>query len=158
MNVRKARPSDVDDISRLYLRLNPGRRREGRLRHLHATANARVFLAEEGGRALGFIWVHLIDYANTSIAYIEELYVDPAHRRRGIGSALMEEALEWLASARTPVLFVSTTAGDRVAQRFYRATGFARTQGPWFDQVPGQRRRRRHPGKRGSPARRGNHA
>jgi GNAT superfamily N-acetyltransferase len=98
-----------------------------------------VFVAEEDGHILGFLWVHLIEYANTRIAYIEELFVHEDHRRRGLGSALVARTVEWLAEANVPVMFVSTTAGDRIAQQFYRAEGFVRTRGPWFYLVPSSR-------------------
>lgn len=142
MKIRQARGGDVAEVSHLYLRLNPGRRRYGRVRGLGVSAKAQVLVAEEGSRVLGFLWANLVEYANMRIAYIEELYVDADHRRRGIGSALVSKVLQWLAEEKVPVVFVSTTVGDRAARQFYRARGFHRTRGPWFYYIPSLQTRR----------------
>lgn len=141
MRVRVARRGDLDDVSNLYMKLNPGRRRNGKLRTFKTSVDARVFVAEDDGHVVGFLWVQLVKYANTKVAYIEELFVDEDHRLRGLGSALLMQTVRWLDKARVPVVFVSTTAGDRVAQQFYQAEGFRRTRGPWFYIVPSSRRR-----------------
>ena len=141
MNVRTAQPRDLPVVSRLYFQLNPARRRRGKITSLEGSLRTRVFVAEEGRRVLGFAWANLVQYANTHVGYIEELYVQGPHRRRGIGSALVTRALRWFAEAEVEVVFVSTSAGDRVAQLFYHSLGFRRTRGPWFWWAPSPKER-----------------
>jgi GNAT superfamily N-acetyltransferase len=136
MRVRVARPADRVAVDRLYFRLNPGRRRDGPLPSLRVSVRSRILLAEEGGRPVGFAWANLVRYAGTSVGYIEELFVLPGHRRHGAGTLLLREALAWFQSQRPPVVFVSTSAGDRRAWRFYESLGFRRTRGPWFFWAP----------------------
>jgi len=73
------------------------------------------------------------------VGYVEELFVRPGSRRRGVGTALMRQILRWFREERPPVVFVSTTAGDRVAWRFYESLGFRRCRGPWYAWVPRRR-------------------
>ena len=132
MKVRTAQPRDLPSVSRLYFQLNPARRRSGKITGLKGSLRTRVFVAKEGRRVLGFAWANLVQYANTRVGYIDELYVQDPHRRRGIGSTLVTRALRWFAETEVEVVFVSTSAGDRAAQRFYHSLGFRRTRGPWF--------------------------
>jgi len=73
--VRTAQPRDLPVVSRLYFQLNPARRRRGKITGLEGSLRTRVFVAEEGRRVLGFAWANLVQYANTHVGYIEELYV-----------------------------------------------------------------------------------
>ena len=52
--------------------------------------------------------------------WIDHLYVAPEHARRGVGSALVKEALRTL---RSPVRLYTFQANER-ARRFYEARGF----------------------------------
>jgi len=139
MKVRTARPSDLPSVNRLYFQLNPGRRRDGRFRSLRPSVRAKVIVAEEEGEAVGFVWAHLVGYASARVGYVEELFVLPEFRRRGVATRLMKEAMRWFETQRPPVVFVSSSAGDRRAWRFYGSLGFRRTRGPWFCWVPKRR-------------------
>ena len=48
------------------------------------------------GQCIGFIEVALRHTQNHTYGYIEGWYVAPAHRRHGIGSALIDQAEQWL--------------------------------------------------------------
>jgi len=139
MTVRDARASDLPAINRLYFQLYPERRRDGPIRSLRPTVRPKVVVAEEEGERVGFLWANLIQYGSARIGYVEELYVLPAFRRRGVATRLMREALRWFREQRPPVVFVSTSPGDRTAWRFYESLGFRRTRGPWFHWVPRRR-------------------
>ncbi len=45
-------------------------------------------LARRGGETVGYLWLRLPQLENTDNAYIE-LFVDPAHRRHGVGRTLL---------------------------------------------------------------------
>ena len=74
--------------------------------------NAELWLAvDEGDRAVGFL---VMDAAE-----IDALFVDPAHHRRGIGTALLEHAL-----ALEPAANVDASEQATNAVPFYLARGF----------------------------------
>ena len=54
----------------------------------------RVLLAREGGEPLGFLALYesYALYAEGAYGTIPEFYVRPAHRSKGVGAALLEEA------------------------------------------------------------------
>jgi ribosomal protein S18 acetylase RimI-like enzyme len=56
--------------------------------------------------------------------YIQRLAVHPDAQRRGIGSALLVDALAWLRRARTQQVFVNTHVENEAALLLYRAHGF----------------------------------
>src|SRR5262245_48331784 len=65
-------------------------------------ANA-LFLAEEGGEAVGFITAWLEDH----IARIGDVYVVPTSRRRGTGRALVDAVIENLRARGATHLFLN---------------------------------------------------
>ena len=63
---------------------------------------------------------HLALFANGSVAWVEELMVEPDRRRRGVGAALMQEAEEWARGQGAAYVALAT----RRAADFYRAIGY----------------------------------
>ncbi|ELZ00323.1 GNAT family N-acetyltransferase [Natrialba asiatica] len=55
---------------------------------------------------------------------LSNLYVDPAYRDRGIGSALLEAATAELESKGAEVLLLEVMAQNEDARRFYRTHGY----------------------------------
>lgn len=68
-----------------------------------ASPHVRIFLAEVGGRAIGLGRVDIL-FADpifrlredTRCGYIDQMYVRPGHRDRGIGRALLKLCEQWL--------------------------------------------------------------
>lgn len=91
-------------------------------------AGRRVFLAEEGGEILGYLYglretakqkTSFMD-AGTSYFEIEELYVIPSRRSQGVGRALFAFAEETLRAEGLPFLMLSTaTKNTRAILHFY---------------------------------------
>ena len=65
------------------------------MRHGFDGEPGRYFLVESGGEAVGRLVVHLPMRDNLDLSWIE-LAVHPDHRRRGIGSAAMDQAYDLL--------------------------------------------------------------
>jgi ribosomal protein S18 acetylase RimI-like enzyme len=57
--------------------------------------------------------------------WINYLGVDPAHQRRGLGRALMDEAERLLRAAGCPKINLQVRTSNAAAIEFYRAIGFA---------------------------------
>ncbi len=117
LEVRAATPSDVHDLFRLIVALAAYEKlgaevtgTAGRLReHLFGTRPyAEALVAAVDGRAVGFaLFFHNYSTFRTAPGvYLEDLFVVPEHRRRGIGTALFShvaglavargcERLEW---------------------------------------------------------------
>lgn len=88
--LRPAQDADAEDLASVHLRarrsapMPPGVRPDDDVRRwlavrLHAD---EVWVAEDDGRVVG--------YARLSEGWLDDLYVDPAHARQGIGSALLD--------------------------------------------------------------------
>jgi len=83
-------------------------------------SDATIFVAEQAGRVLGFVWLVERGAFNRS-AYIQLIGVRPEARGSHVGRALMEFA-ETHAQSREMFLLVSDFNLD--AQRFYQRLGY----------------------------------
>jgi ribosomal protein S18 acetylase RimI-like enzyme len=67
-------------------------------------------------------------------AYLEELYVAPAKRGRGMGRALLEAAMDTARECGAVHMDLGTSENDFAARRLYESAGFTnregRTDGP----------------------------
>ncbi|SDD64641.1 GNAT family N-acetyltransferase [Glycomyces harbinensis] len=71
----------------------PEARYSGALQHPPPDSECRCYTAEHDGTLLGLLWLYLPLKENAHYAEAE-LVVHPDHRRRGIGSALLDRLLE----------------------------------------------------------------
>lgn len=79
------------------------------------------------GRPIGFAYLTLrpSPYYDGPIALLEELYVAPGLRGRGIGSLLMGEMHRFLAERGCGEIQINVDAVDADARRFYERHGFS---------------------------------
>ena len=84
------------------------------------------FVAEQDGRVVGLACLRLLPSLCDALPYAEltELVVDPAHRRRGIGQALVRQIEEKARKAGADSLHINTAEHNRDAQAFYQALGY----------------------------------
>lgn len=94
----------------------------------HALEGTRVWGAFDAGMLLGVVCAtRFFERSRMRTIRIWGLYVDPAHRGGGIGSALMQAALGW--SRRQPMAVEAlghASLGNRRALRMIRRHGFVR--------------------------------
>jgi ribosomal protein S18 acetylase RimI-like enzyme/catechol 2,3-dioxygenase-like lactoylglutathione lyase family enzyme len=88
----------------------------------------RVLVAHDGGRIVGvallsFLWT--LEHGGAS-AWLDELYVAPDARGRGIGRALAEAAIAAAESADCIALDLEVEPGHDAAVRLYETLGFRR--------------------------------
>jgi GNAT superfamily N-acetyltransferase len=94
----------------------------------------RCWVAEDGGRVIGHLWLCLIEKIPNPApeleqhAYITNVYVRPEGRGSGSGKALMDAALAFCREQRVDSVILWPT--ERVA-RFTRGTGFVRPTICW---------------------------
>jgi ADP-ribose pyrophosphatase YjhB (NUDIX family)/ribosomal protein S18 acetylase RimI-like enzyme len=84
----------------------------------------RVLVAEASGKVVGFLVLSFSPALSGLRALIDSIAVDPGYRRRGIGGALVEAAIQQADRRGATHLLVDTSQGDASARDFYRACGF----------------------------------
>ncbi len=119
--IRAYAPSDLDRVRELLVAEGWGARAEDaeRLRRIIEHATSAV-VAEVDGRVVGFGRC-LTD--GVSNGYISMLVVDPEHRRRGIGRALVEALIP-----DDPTLSWVLRAGRTGSEKFWEAMGFRKSE------------------------------
>jgi len=90
-----------------------------------------VLVAEQDGQVVGYVYGGLegTDYMalRGPAGAVYDIVVDPAHRRGGMGRALLHAALAELRARGAPQVVLSTAEGNVAAQRLFRSAGFRPT-------------------------------
>jgi ribosomal-protein-alanine N-acetyltransferase len=130
IDIRESRLGDLPRVIRIE-RVSFGRDSYSLttfLAHVLRDRKGLLVAEDEEGRLLGYVlvrqtlgWVGLKRGGITSIA------VDPAHRRRGAGRALMARALEYLRQSGVKQADLEVGVENRAAQSLYEAFGFRRS-------------------------------
>jgi GNAT superfamily N-acetyltransferase len=78
-------------------------------------------LAEENGSVVGFTVsvLHAGTWTKTPICYLEDLFVDPEIRGKGIGKALIEDLIAMARERGWSRLYWNTRASNATARRLY---------------------------------------
>ncbi|MCZ7438529.1 GNAT family N-acetyltransferase [Micromonospora sp. WMMC241] len=81
----------------------------------------RLWVAvDPADRPIGFVLVDLVDGA----AHVQQLSVDPAYARRGIGRGLLDEVARWAAGQGLPALTLTTFRSVPWNGPYYARCGF----------------------------------
>ncbi len=87
-----------------------------------------VLLAVEDDRPIGFVEVSLRedieDLRGRAAGYVEGVYVEPRHQRRGLGRALIDAAAEWTQAQGARDLASDVIPGNLASVTFHQRTGF----------------------------------
>lgn len=99
----------------------------GRFTTLLARDDALALLAGPNGEPTGFAWVTFrpTPYADGPLAQLEELYVRPALRSRGTGTAIIAALREEARRRGSLEVLINVDADDTDARRFYERHGFS---------------------------------
>jgi ribosomal protein S18 acetylase RimI-like enzyme len=134
-SVRRAGPEDLDAAARLflgYLRFYGKDTLEADARAFIADRLERrdsvIFLAEDEAQALGFMQLYPA-FASLSLApswILNDLFVDPQARGRGIGEALMQAARSLALDNGAAELMLQTARDNLPAQGLYERLGWQR--------------------------------
>ena len=127
---REARENDVDAILALLEEWLPDEaltvKRAEVVRAAISDERHVLLVAEVDGEVVGFlllvIFYDLLEGA--LVGYIQDLYVRANSRSRGLGTALLERAVEEARARGAVELHVSVHPDNRPAIRFYERRGF----------------------------------
>jgi len=89
---------------------------------LYAECADLFFVAQLSGRVVGYM-VTCVQAGNAEIVSIA---VDPTHRNRGVGTALMGHTLATLKAAGVRRVKLTVRTTNRAGIQFYRRLGFSR--------------------------------
>ena len=133
VRIHRAILADLDDLLpmfsayRVFYEQKPDS--AGEHRYLHERLNNHdsvIFVAKDGPQALGFAQL----FGTCSSVYLapafilEDLFVKPEARHRGIGHALLERAKQHAVQAGASGMFLETAHTNRTAQRLYESAGW----------------------------------
>jgi GNAT superfamily N-acetyltransferase len=103
----------------------------GRLEHLLSSGNIIALLAGEPAVGLAMLTLRPNLWHEGPVALLDELYVVPGERRRGIGTALLKAAEDECRQRGSGLLEINVDGEDAAARRFYERHGYT-------DRDPGQ--------------------
>jgi RimJ/RimL family protein N-acetyltransferase len=138
--VRRAEPSDAPGLTELgdavgaepegwLVTTNGWRSAADERRYLRAIRrypHAAVFVAEDDGRIVGRLSVARDQHPASRHVADLGLIVAATHRRRGIGTALLDAALEWAREAGVRKLELHVFPWNEAAIALYERFGFVR--------------------------------
>ncbi len=126
MNIRKIDEYDIPEIVELNVEAFPNTPREQAAyvfeRVLRSGIPGACLLAEEDGEIVGAIFCEEKITFTKNQARIKSIVVKKGMRRRGIGTGLMNAAMDALHDYSTIALSVEN--GNELAMRFYEKFGF----------------------------------
>jgi aminoglycoside 6'-N-acetyltransferase I len=97
-----------------------------------ADSSETAFVAEVGGTLIGFIEIGIRNYAEGAPAgpapYVEGIWVEPDHRRRGIARALLKAGEQWALGQGFTHLGSDALVDDEASHAWHRAAGFAEVE------------------------------
>lgn len=137
LRVRLAAPTDLEVVARHFASLWPeGSFEEHRSEALailagrpSSTMPLVVFVAEVDAAIVGVVEVGLRSHADgcdpqRPVGFLEGWYVDPEHRRRGVGRALITAAEEWAVAQGCEEMASDTWIDSQPSQRAHEGLGF----------------------------------
>jgi ribosomal protein S18 acetylase RimI-like enzyme len=148
VHIRVATRADLLPLGRLGAVLVSTHHEYDRKRFIKATSNTEsgyasflatqldepetvLLIAERGGEVVGYVYagVEGMDWMSLRgpAGVVQDLVVDPANRRQGIGGKLLEAALKALKAKGAKQVVLSTAERNEPAQRLFAAAGFRRT-------------------------------
>jgi len=134
--VRPARPADVPSLLAMKRQLAIQENAESALRATREDwlrdgfgpqAKFAAFVAERDGAVVGMAIVserYYTSWAGCTL-YVQDIFVEPAQRGRGIASALLSHVAAYALERGSPLVEL-TVREDNPARRLYRRRGFTR--------------------------------
>jgi len=135
ITVRRASIDDVERLAplvrayRVFYKQEPDDAGERRFLGKHLRdATSTLFFAQCDGKAVGFVQI-FESWSTVRLApvlILEDLFVEPAWRERGIARALIDAALAYARESGAAGMFLETAVDNERAQRVYAREGWLR--------------------------------
>ncbi len=131
MEIRRLTGHDKDQLQVMRAELFPDEDRDWPIDEYLSPGG--VVVGAFGSELVGYAAAQLRSHAEGAwdrpageqrIAYLEEWYVRPGHRRRGVGAALVAEVEAWARGAFADYLASDTDIGNDVSVAAHRSIGF----------------------------------
>jgi GNAT superfamily N-acetyltransferase len=130
---RRAGPDDAEAVARLLHDFNtefdtpsPGAAILARRLHsLLAAPGTIAYLAGEPAAGVALVTLRSNVWYDGPVALLDELYVEPGRRGRGLGAAMIRLLIADAREAGVSAIEINVDAADVDAQRFYERHGFS---------------------------------
>ena len=141
--IRPGRREDAAEAARLWMQsaqehtghdkiyaTAPGAERVMRrfLTDLTSSSHSFLFVAESGGRTVGFISGELREGSPTfrqrTWASVDDVFVEPDYRNRGMGRVLLKSVEEWAKERGADGISLQVAAANGRGRKFYGELGF----------------------------------
>lgn len=130
VSVRRARILDADDVARLTTQLGYDADPSviaATLARILSRQDQQFFVAELDGRPVGWLHALTAEYVETgAFVVIGGLVVDSNHRRKGVGSLLMQHVEAWAKAQGCSIVRLSSSTSRAAAHQFYQDLGYAK--------------------------------
>ena len=136
-SVRRATPGDAPQVARLLRDFNAEfddpspdlETLEGRYADQIRNRDVTVLLVGDGPDGFAQLRFRPWVYSASLHSYLEELYVVPGLRGKGLGRALLEAAMETARAEGAGYMELGTSENDRAARKLYESAGFTNREG-----------------------------
>jgi ribosomal protein S18 acetylase RimI-like enzyme len=135
--IRRASPDDAAEVARLLHDFNTEYDEPSpdvevlteRAREMLAAGEMTVLLGGEGPDGIASIRYRRSIWTGEPDAYLEELYVYPERRGKGLGRALLEAAMQTAREEGATHIDLGTSENDTAARGLYESAGFTNREG-----------------------------
>jgi ribosomal protein S18 acetylase RimI-like enzyme len=139
--IKQATLDDLDDLTALFdayrvfyaCKSDPLRAHDW-LRARIGNNESTVLLARVGGSAAGFVQLYPM-YSSVHTARIwilNDLFVDPAHRRAGIAQDLLDAAKAFARDDGARAILLETNRDNAAARALYQGNGWSEDDTQWY--------------------------
>lgn len=133
LDARRAGPEDAEAVARLLHDFNtefdtptPGTAiLARRLKSLLAGPDTIAYLVGEPAAGVALVTLRSNVWYDGPVALLDELYVAPDRRGRGLGAAMIHLLIDDAKERGVSAIEINVDAGDVDAQRFYERHGFS---------------------------------
>lgn len=120
----------VQTINSLLLQLNPDCQEitSERLSDIISSANAYVFVAQEGDSIIGMLTLLICELTSGTRAQIEDVVVDKKHRGKKIGEKLVKQAVVQALQLGITKIDLTSSPSRIEANALYQKSGFMKRE------------------------------
>lgn len=130
MTIRRAKESDYKVLMELYNDFvgkdRYSKHNNDSFNKVIKSKNNFIYVAEDKNKVIGFVTfsVRLVIRYPKPIAELDELFILPEYRRKGVGNMLMCKVLSKAKELNCHRLFIETHYKHEAAHKFYESLGF----------------------------------